>query len=178
MKGAIGLFLVAALLVAAPFGCAGVLQIDDPKVVPPDGGDGGSGGDSGAQNKRVFATSQTYSAKFGGTSGADAICRTAASALGGTWVAWLTQGEASAQSRITSNGPWYLVGTNTRVFVDHAALSQLPGAGIDNDETGKHLLTGDVWTGTRGPGVLGDSCGDCSGWAGGADAAKGIIGRV
>lgn len=62
--------------------------------------------------KRVFKTSTTYTGNLGGLSGADNKCQSRASAAGlsGTWKAWLSDGTASADSRLNHfNGPYTLL---------------------------------------------------------------------
>ena len=113
--------------------------------------------------KRVFASSVTYTADMGGLAGADARCNELAQAagLGGTFVAWLSTTLVAARDRVTSDGPWSLVGESD-VAVTKVELTSPPlTKPIRRDETGA-FVSGRVWTGTgAGGGLL---AGDCRGW--------------
>src|SRR4051794_13048994 len=69
-------------------------------------------------HKRVFVTSTTYSGFLGGLSAADQLCQARANAgtLGGTWVAWMSDGQVDALSKINDVGPWFLADAVTIVF--------------------------------------------------------------
>jgi hypothetical protein len=115
--------------------------------------------------KRVFVTSQRWTANLkqagGGAravEGADALCNQAAAKLGGNWKAWLSEDFPSNDpvDRLSSDGPWHLVGTGEVVFQskqDLAVSTRAPLVAIDRDEHGAQLsvsTVGDmaVWTGT------------------------------
>jgi hypothetical protein len=114
--------------------------------------------------KRAFVTSVTSSGNLGGFAGADTLCKTRATAasLGGTWVAWLSNGKANgthAVNRLTSTGPWYLL-SGAVVAADKATLTS--GAlthAIDRNELNQ-VVADTAWTGTGANGrYLHHACG-------------------
>jgi hypothetical protein len=109
--------------------------------------------------KRVFATKGQRAGDFGGVAGADAICQQAASALGGTWKAWLSDGVTRAGARIAAVGPWSLV-DGTPAFPLATVTS--PVHDLDMDEDGQTGARGLVWTGTAPGGA--PTADTCSGW--------------
>jgi len=131
-------------------------SIEDPDAAP----QVEAGPDSGV--KRVFLTSTTVQAGFGGLAGGDLLCsqRAAAASLGGTWRAWLSTNTTNAVTRVTASGPWYL---NTGLLaVTRAQLMNPPIARrIDRDENG-NIQSGLVWTGTDSSGTFLDD--DCADW--------------
>ena len=142
--------------------------VDGSDAMPP----GEAGADAGL--KRVFVTSTTMQANFGGLAGGDALCsqRAGAAMLGGTWRAWLSTNTTDAITRITASGPWYL--TSGPLAVTRAQLTKSPiTRNIDRDENG-NLHSGLVWTGTNSSGeFLDDDCGDWTSNAASVHAATG-----
>jgi hypothetical protein len=130
---------------------------------------GGTGGGSTSGDHYVFITTAIYRGNLGGLSGADTICTSAAQAggLGGSWKAWLSDGTTNAIDRINDVGPWYLVGTSTKVFTDKANLMTQPLVEIRTTEkgmpvpvNGNHLVLS--WTATQTGGTHGTS--HCLSW--------------
>jgi hypothetical protein len=117
---------------------------------------GDAGGDAGVV-KRVFVTSTLTNGAFGGQGGADVKCQqaVASGALGGNFIAWVSVAAAAAPARLLDVGPWYLVGTKTRVFANKAAITGLgPEVPIDRDEKGTVVGNPEsVWTGTLSNGT-------------------------
>jgi hypothetical protein len=79
-----------------------------------DGGTDGDGFDgfTGPLFRRVFISSQQWTANLGGTSGADAKCQAAANAvsLGGTWMSWTSTATSDPSTRfVHSLVPWKLL---------------------------------------------------------------------
>lgn len=115
---------------------------------------------------RVFVTSSTYNGNLGGLAGADAKCQAAADTakIGGTtWKAWISDGTASAATRLNQfNGPYYLV--NGRKIANN--WSDLTNGGlnlsIDISETGSTVSNAEVWTGSYYNG--GYSGASCTNW--------------
>lgn len=148
-------------------GCSSSSKNDDPAA---------SGGSAGASSgvPRVFVTSQTYSGNLltegGGASGlvgADNLCNQAGAPLGGTWVAWLSEG-ASAFDRVTGPGPWYRVDGTTLVFPDRESLKGLPLVPIATDEQGlTHTSNAQAWTGTDVGGTIAATGRRCLAWTAG-----------
>lgn len=151
-------------------GCSSSSKNDEPT------GSGGSGGSAGSSSgvKRVFVTSKTYSGNLltegggaSGLAGADNLCNQLGATLGGTWVAWLSEG-ASAFDRVTGQGPWYRVDGTTLVFPDREALKGLPLVPISTDELGlTHNTDLQAWTGTDVGGTISATGTRCLGWSSG-----------
>src|ERR1700679_939042 len=93
-------------------------QNEDVVVPDPDGssldastGDGFDGYTS-PTFRRVFISSETFTANLGGASGADVKCNAAAlvAGLGGTWAAWLSTSSSTAKQRFVHSAvSWKLL---------------------------------------------------------------------
>jgi hypothetical protein len=119
--------------------------------------------------KRVFVTSATFEGTFGSALEGDAKCQSVAAALGGTWMAWLSDSTTSPPARFTKSTDPYLLLDATVIAADWTAL--LTGtlmAPIDLDET-KASVQGSAWTGTSFPGGVASS-NVCLNWKGGQGA--------
>lgn len=134
--------------------------------------------DGAATRKRVFVTSDLFSADFGDEGASNAKCQAAAekAQLGGEWVAWLSRDGKRAIEALTFDGRYELLDGGA-IATDKAAL--IGGtllAPIDMMEDGKKA-SGDngVWTGTLGDGNLGDSC---SNWTDKSLLKLGTMGSV
>jgi hypothetical protein len=144
---------------------------------------------AGAARKRVFITRQTWtgdltlaSGQTTGLASGDTYCSRAAQAagLGGTFVAWLSDTQTDAITRVADASPWYLVDRATMVFPSKAELATVPMVPIVMDEAGGHT-EGDVWTGTLYGGTEGCTQGSgvncCADWMlGGASSDEAVIG--
>ena len=120
---------------------------------------------------RVFVTSQAFSPNFGGLSGADSVCSSAATGagLGGAWKAWLSASFQSASSRlIHSSVPYKLIdGSVVALDWGHLVSGNIVRA-IDQDEHGStanadagtllYVATGTYYDGT--PGTSEFTCND------------------
>jgi hypothetical protein len=121
-----------------------------------------------ASSLRVFVSSTAVTGDLLGLAGGDAACNelAKAAALGGSWIAWLSNsGGPHAVDRLTSVGPWRLV-TGEVVATTKAGLTagSLMHA-IDRDEKGVALAAASrVWTGTGPDGRYATN--DCSKWTG------------
>lgn len=127
------------------------------------GVNGGADGGVDAGRKRVFATQTTYTGNLGGVDGGDARCTSAAhlAGLGGDWRAWLSDDQVQAPARLSSAGPWVLVGSGAEVFANRTQLAGDPSVVINRDEFGTEADV-KAWTGTSAGGTgSGDNCG---GW--------------
>ncbi len=113
-------------------------------------------GDAPAPAKRVFVTSQSFNGDLRtaggmrtGIESADAICQlyAEAGALGGTWIAWISDASTDAIDRVPGEGPWKnLLGIE--VFRNRASLQvSSPLASLAYDEQGNER-PGHAWTGT------------------------------
>jgi hypothetical protein len=156
---------------------------DDPKKVADggnaDGREGGSLSDARALDARseaadtgppllhpiVFISGTRVSGLIGGLGAADQICTAEASSagLGGPYVAWLsTKSAVDALSRVTKNGPFYLV--DRREVFD--GPNQLPKVPITIQADGGAVTMSTTigpWTATYEDG-RGHGYDDCSGW--------------
>lgn len=117
--------------------------------------------------KRMFVSRGLYTGALAiddlhGIDAADQICklRAKAAGLGGTWIAWLSTSNVDAIERITSLGPWQLVG-GAVAFDNRAQLYGEPLTAIDRDERGDEIQDPMIWTGTTRGGLRStDTCGD------------------
>lgn len=142
-------------------------------IVPPT--DAGDGGDGDASRPKVFVSSTTHSARYGGQAGATKICNDLAAAAGlpGTFVAWLSNKDGPhAAQRVTAPGPWVLVGSGDVVASTKAELTSgtLKHA-VDRDEKGATVAASKVWTGTGGNGLY--ETNDCDAWTNGNNGRSG-----
>ena len=105
--------------------------------------------------KTVFVTNRAYDGNLGGLMGADDKCQAEADDPAsivppGTYLAWLSDGFNSPDTRfIKSVGP-YILPDGTKVAEDFADLTD--GSilhNIDSDPTGRRLGLQSFWTGTR-----------------------------
>jgi hypothetical protein len=134
--------------------------------------------------RRVFISSETYTANLGGASGADAKCNAIAGAagLGGTWAAWVSTSSSTAKSRfVHSTVPWKLL-DGTVIANDWSDLvSGSLEHNIDRDEK-NNLVTwngstfaGISWTSTYTDGtsmLTNGSISDCSGFTDGTSSGN------
>jgi hypothetical protein len=152
---------------------------DGPALDADAGSDGdGSDGQTLPPYRRVFITSQTHKANFGGLAAGDNICGGAASAagLGGTWAAWLSIAATSASSRLEHASVPYQLLDGTIVAADWTELTS--GSlrhPIDHDENDNVVsptpppymtpYTGTAWTGTNDDGTsAGTAAYTCDDW--------------
>jgi hypothetical protein len=117
-----------------------------------------------------------------GIAAGDALCNRAATSagLGGTWIAWLSDGAHDAIDRVKDVGPWYRV-DGVAVFAGKAALVGNPLVPIDRDETGAETEILDAsgladipWTGTLADGTR--SVSTCGDWKSNSNADHGMAG--
>jgi hypothetical protein len=120
-----------------------------------------AGAPGGGTVKRVFVTSAQYEANFGGLAQADTLCNASAAALGGKWVAWLSDENTNAVDRVKDVSPWYLVDGSTVAFANASQLRATPSTTIRLDErAGTSSSIVNVWTGTGAGGMRSHkSCG-------------------
>jgi hypothetical protein len=147
----------------------------------------GGGCDAGA-SLRVFVTAQQFSvAQVSGLLGADNNCRVAATNAGlkGNFVAWLSDDQTSAKSRICDTTAPFVLVDGTPVAIGLAGLTsgQLLHA-IDETETGQAAplmptacADGElaVWTGTEYTGA-GQPAYNCQNWTSVSASATGVVG--
>jgi hypothetical protein len=132
--------------------------------------DGGARDLRSLRPRRVFLSSQLYSANLGGLSGADAKCQSLADgiSLGGRWRAWLSDSFASPDTRFTHDGVFVLVAGNLVAASWEQLTSGALRHAIDLTETGDPSDGGvniRVWTATDASGGLYDLRYDCGDWS-------------
>jgi hypothetical protein len=144
------------------------------------GNDGSMSGNDGSTSggaKRVFITSTAYDGGFGSITSGDGLCGSAAiaSALGGSWVAWLSDPTTNAYAHVNGTGPWKLL-DGTTVFGTAAQLRTTPSVLITLDETGgTHGSPEPIWTGTQ-TGGSDESDEDCISWSN--NGSMGLVGTL
>ncbi len=131
--------------------------------------------DAAPPGLRVFVSSSTSNANLGGRIGADAKCASLATTAGlpGTWVSWLSNEDGASNNaveRVTSAGPWRLVGGAVVAMSKAQLISGTLLHAIDRDEKGVVVGTPGVWTGTGPNGNYATN--DCNKWAGGGSSGR------
>jgi hypothetical protein len=137
--------------------------------------------DASTPRRRVFLTSGKVSGGMGGVSGAETLCRAAASngKLGGNWVPFVSGDGTNAIDRLDFDGPYVTLSAPPIVVVAHKddIRNKLPlGHLIDIQENGIEL-TGSpalVWTGSDRSGNATPY--NCNNWMTGNGTAAGIAG--
>ena len=123
----------------------------------------------------VFVSSAVISGALGGVAGADLKCNSLATAAGipGTYRAWISVAGTNAVDRITSNGPWYLVGGQLVASTKAELVGGTLKHGIDHDEKNLHAPAAEdrVWTGTAPNGTFDGP--ECGVWSGAGQARVG-----
>jgi hypothetical protein len=136
------------------------------------GASSGDASDGGARPKRVFVTSGKWTGNLkgaghtaSGIESANRLCQTAAAALRGSWIAWVSDSTSNVLDRIRDVGPWYRL-DDVKVFDDKAALTGTPLVPIDVNESGGATGVELPWTGTFGQGIKdpGDLNINCADW--------------
>ena len=109
--------------------------------------------------KRVFVTSTTYGGNLSGLNGADGICQAIANqnGFGGTWKAWLSDSNTSAESRLTHSQMGYVRIDGVEVA---SSWDELVGGQLSNPISNE---AGAVWTGTEVDGSSGTY--NCNDWS-------------
>ncbi len=140
---------------------AGRLNLAQPQAPAPDDG-------CEAIEHRAFVTLAGYTPTFGGALGADTLCQTLATAngLGGTWMAWVSDGSTSPAMRFVIDGGPYKRLDGPLLANDWIDLTDgVLAVGISTTETMVTSSDFAVWTGTEPDGtatLLGDNCTDWS----------------
>ena len=134
--------------------------------------------------KTVFVTSASFNGNLGGLTGADAICQAEADGPAsivpsGTYLAWLSDGTDSPDTRFTKSAHPYLLPDGTKIAEDFTDLTD--GSilhTINIDPTGKPLGKQRIWTGTRTDGTTAQSFLTCGGWVDPYVYSKGMVGNT
>ncbi len=132
--------------------------------------------------KTVFVTSASFNGNLGGLTGADAICQAEADGPAsivpsGTYLAWLSDGTDSPETRFTKSSHPYMLPDGTKIAEDFTDLTD--GSilhGIDIDPTGKRVGVVQFWTGTNADGTTAGDNLTCGRWA--ADPVANFFGMA
>ena len=143
------------------------------------GSDGGMGGsDPGPGYRRAFVTAASFTGAMGGLDGADEACDDAAANLGGGgWRAWLSDGSAVADQRLSDVGPWLSLDGTTTIATSLSDLANGPTNPLQEDELGLPV-TGQAWTGTSYNGNAVASADHCVGWQSPNGGQYGLVGGI
>ncbi len=133
----------------------------------------------------VFVTSATFNGNLGGLTGADDKCQAEADGPAsivpsGTYLAWLSDGTDSPDTRFTKPSHPYILPDGTKIAEDFTDLTD--GSilhKINSDPTGKPLGLQLFWTGTKSDGTTSQTLVTCNGWMGNAwPGSKGRVGST
>lgn len=120
--------------------------------------------------KTVFVTSNTYHSNLGGLTGADEKCQVEADASAsivpsGTYMAWLSDGTNSPDTRFTKSSHPYVLIDGTKIADDYKDLTDGDIQNIINiDSTGKTLGQQYFWSSTDTDGTSEQYFVTCEGW--------------
>jgi len=132
--------------------------------------------------KTVFVTGVSFNGNLGGLTGADKICRAEADGPAsivppGTYLAWLSDGTDSPDTRFTKTAHPYMMPDGTKIAEDFFDLTD--GSilsAIDIGPTGKSLGLTYYGTGTNADGTTAQYFQTCDGWT--ADPVAGFRGMA
>jgi hypothetical protein len=128
-------------------------------------------------SQRVFIASTLSMGDLGGLEGADETCQEHADsqALGGSWVAWLSDSGTDAIDRLRGSGPFVEVGSDAIIAADRDELtSGTLQNGISRTESGVQIPAA-VWTGTDADGSADDDEDFCGNWT---DSTNTVFGQT
>lgn len=114
---------------------------------------------------RIFVTSATFAANFGGVAAGDTTCQTIATnaGLGGTWGAWLSDSTTDAKARLgTARGFIRIDGAPFGDTIASITTSPHIFNALHLDEHGADVGTVEVWTGTDADGTKSSTT--CANW--------------
>ena len=131
----------------------------------------------------VFLTSVSFNSNLGGLKGADDKCQAEADdpasiVPSGTYLAWLSDGTDSPDTRFIKSTYPYLLPDGTKIAENYIDLTD--GSiqhAINIDPTGKPVGQQDFWSATESDGTSAQSLLTCTGWLDPVTNARGGIGR-
>jgi hypothetical protein len=132
--------------------------------------------------KTIFVTSATFDSNLGGLTGADDKCQAEANGPAsivpsGTYLAWLSDGTDSPDTRFTKSSHPYMLPDGTKIAEDFTDLTD--GSilhTINIDPTGTPVGWQLFWTGTNPDGTAVQHSYTCNSWTGGT--SPGLHGMV
>ena len=132
--------------------------------------------------KAVFVTNVSFKGNLGGLTGADDKCQAQADGPvsvvpSGTYLAWLSDGTDSPETRFTKSAHPYMLPDGTKIAEDFTDLTD--GSilhSINIDPTGEPVGLAQFWTGTNNDGTTAAYMQTCDGWT--ADPAANFRGMA
>jgi hypothetical protein len=127
-------------------------------------------------SKTVFVTSTLYDGNLGGLAGADAKCQARAQAAGlaGTYMAWLSDANASPSTRFTKSAVPYkrvdgtTIANNWNDLVDNQIIAAINKTELNGAPPQGNVAcpagNPTVWTATNANGTLSNAGSTCSNW--------------
>jgi hypothetical protein len=134
--------------------------------------------------KTVFVTSVRFNGNLGGLKGADDKCQAQANdpasiVPSGTYLAWLSDGTDSPNTRFTKSSHPYLLPDGTKIAENYTDLTDGSIQHFINiDSTGKTVGQNPFWTGTNQDGTTVQPLRTCNGWKDLYTNAYGTIGST
>jgi hypothetical protein len=120
--------------------------------------------------KTVFITSTSFNSNFGGLAGADGKCQAQADSPAsivpsGTYMAWLSDGTDSPDTRFTKSSHPYVLPDETKIAEDYTDLTDGSILHVINiDPTGQILGWQQFWSSTNSDGTTAQNFLTCEGW--------------
>jgi len=134
--------------------------------------------------KTVFVTSVRFDGNLGGLKGADDKCQSQADGPesivpSGTYMAWLSDGTDSPDTRFKKSSHPYLLPDGTKIAENYTDLTDGSIQHVINiDPTGKTVGQNRFWTGTNDDGTTAQPFRTCTGWMDPITNARGMVGST